>query len=132
MLSLPWFCEHRNWGIEWFIPSHTIEMEPEFNIVIPLGYTSISARVKSCLVLNCSYTRSCSVIFPLASFILCYDYMISAIHIILLSPSHVRLFVTPWTAARQASLSFSVSWSLLRLMSTELVMSQPSHIYICI
>ena len=33
------------------------------------------------------------------------------------SLSHVRLFVTPWTAARQASLSFTISWSLLKLMS---------------
>ena len=36
--------------------------------------------------------------------------------------SRVRLFVTPWTAARQASLSFAVSWSLLKLMSVESVM----------
>ena len=39
--------------------------------------------------------------------------------------SHVWLLATPWTAARQASLSFTVSWSLLKLMSIELVM--PSH-----
>ena len=31
--------------------------------------------------------------------------------------SHVQFFVTPWTAAHQASLSFTVSWSLLKLMS---------------
>ena len=36
--------------------------------------------------------------------------------------SHVRLFVTPWTAARQAPLSFTVSHSLLKLMSTESMM----------
>ena len=30
---------------------------------------------------------------------------------------HVRLFATPWTAARQASLSFTNFWSLLKLMS---------------
>ena len=36
--------------------------------------------------------------------------------------SCVWLFVTPWTAARQASLSFTVSWSLLRLTSTESMM----------
>ena len=36
--------------------------------------------------------------------------------------SRVRLFTTPWTAAHQASLSFTVSWSLLKLVSTELVM----------
>ena len=34
----------------------------------------------------------------------------------------VRFFATPWTAAHQASLSFTVSLSLLRLMSMELVM----------
>ena len=31
-------------------------------------------------------------------------------------------FATPWTAARQASLSFTISWSLLKLMSIEFVM----------
>ena len=36
--------------------------------------------------------------------------------------SCVRLFVTPWTAAHQASLSITNSWSLLRLISIELVM----------
>ena len=38
------------------------------------------------------------------------------------SLSHVQLFATPWTAARQASLSITNSWSLLRLMSIESVM----------
>ena len=36
--------------------------------------------------------------------------------------SHVRLFVTPWIAARQASLSTTNSWNLLRFMSIESVM----------
>ena len=36
--------------------------------------------------------------------------------------SRVGLFVTSWTAAHQASLSFTISWSLLKLMSIELVM----------
>ena len=34
------------------------------------------------------------------------------------SPSCVRLFATPWTAVHQASLSFIISWSLLKLTST--------------
>ena len=38
------------------------------------------------------------------------------------SLSRVRLFATPWTAARQASLSITNSWSLLKLMSIESVM----------
>ena len=33
--------------------------------------------------------------------------------------SQVRLFGTPWTAGLQASLSFTVSWSLPKLMSIE-------------
>ena len=46
------------------------------------------------------------------------------------SLSHVRLFVTPWTAAHQASLSFTISWSLLKLMSIESVMSS-GHLILC-
>ena len=38
------------------------------------------------------------------------------------SLSHVQLFATPWTAARQASLSITNSQSLLRLMSIKSVM----------
>ena len=38
------------------------------------------------------------------------------------SLSHVRLFVTPWSAAHQASLSFTISWSLLKFMTIESVM----------
>ena len=44
--------------------------------------------------------------------------------------SHIQLFVTPWTAAHQASLFFTVSWSLLKLMSIELVML-PNHVILC-
>ena len=45
--------------------------------------------------------------------------------------SRVRLFGTPWTAARQASLSITNSWSLLNLMSIESVMPS-SHFILCI
>ena len=38
------------------------------------------------------------------------------------SLSHVRLFATSWTAARQASLSMTNSWNLLKLISIEAVM----------
>ena len=44
--------------------------------------------------------------------------------------SRVRLFVTPWTAARQASLSITNSRSLLKLMSVELVMPS-NHLILC-
>ena len=44
--------------------------------------------------------------------------------------SRVRLFATPWTAARQASLSITNSWSSLKLMPIELVMPS-SHLILC-
>ena len=46
------------------------------------------------------------------------------------SLSCVWLFVTPWIAARQASLSITNSWSLLKLMSIELMMPS-SHLILC-
>ena len=44
--------------------------------------------------------------------------------------SCVRLFATPWTAARQASLSITNSWSLLKVMSIESVMPS-NHVIFC-
>ena len=44
--------------------------------------------------------------------------------------SHARLLAAPWTAACQAFLSFTVSWSLLKLMSIELVMLS-NHLILC-
>ena len=46
------------------------------------------------------------------------------------SLSCVWLFTTPWTAARQASLSITSSWSLLKLMSIQSVMPS-SHLILC-
>ena len=46
------------------------------------------------------------------------------------SLSHVRLFATPWIAARQASLSITNSWSLLKLMPIESVMPS-NHLILC-
>ena len=46
------------------------------------------------------------------------------------SLSRVQLFVTLWTAARQASLSNTSSWSLLKLMFIELVIPS-NHLMLC-
>ena len=54
------------------------------------------------------------------------DIYISSIQLL----SHVRLFVTPWTAARQASLSITKSWSLLKLMSI-MSMMPSNHLILC-
>ena len=47
-----------------------------------------------------------------------------------LSRSVVSDSETPWTAARQASLSFTISWSLIKLMSMESVMPS-NHLSLC-
>ena len=54
------------------------------------------------------------------------DYQFSSVQ----SLSCVRLFVIPWTAAHQASLSITNSRSLLKLMSIELVMPS-NHLILC-
>ena len=57
---------------------------------------------------------------------LCFHTQFSSVQ----SLSRVRLFATPWTAARQASLSITNSWSSLKLMSIESVMPS-SHLILC-
>ena len=44
--------------------------------------------------------------------------------------SCVQHFATPWSAACQASMSFTITWSLLKLMSIELVMPS-NHLILC-
>ena len=45
--------------------------------------------------------------------------------------SHVQLFLTPWTAACHDSLSLTNAWSLLKLISIELVMLPSHHLILC-
>ena len=56
----------------------------------------------------------------------CLSLLFSSVQLL----SSVRLFVTPWTAARQASLSITNSQSLLKLMSIESVMPS-NHLILC-
>ena len=53
-------------------------------------------------------------------------YLFSSVRLL----SRVWLFATPWTTARQASLSIANSWSLLKLMSIESVMLS-NHLILC-
>ena len=50
--------------------------------------------------------------------------------VVIQSLSRVQLFVTPWTAAHRSSLSFTVSQSLLKLMSIESVIPS-NHLILC-
>ena len=56
--------------------------------------------------------------------------LMNEIFAVVQSLSCVWLFAAPWTAARQASLSFTISWSLLKLMSIQSVMPS-NHLIFC-
>ena len=54
----------------------------------------------------------------------------SIIFVVVQSLCSVQLFATTWTTASQASLFFTISWTLLQLMSIESLMS-PNHLILC-
>ena len=60
-----------------------------------------------------------------------WAYIFISLGLLLLFTHSVRLFVTPWTAVHQASLSFTISWSSLILMFIELVMPSNHLILSC-
>ena len=77
------------------------------------GWSNLAAAADSILHMYCIFFLHSSVIGCLGCF-----HVLSSFQ----SLSHVPLFLTPWTAACQASLSITNSWSLPKLMSIELVM----------
>ena len=78
----------------------------------------------------------CLIYLTRVSFLLrsiCLNFLYTFIFlyaVVVQSLSRVQLFVTPWIAAYQASLSFKNSQSLLKLMSIELVMAS-NHLILC-
>ena len=61
---------------------------------------------------------------------LLYSKVTQLCFVVVQSLSCVQLLVTPWTAAHQAALSFTVSWTLLKFMSIESVMPS-NHLILC-
>ena len=66
---------------------------------------------------------SCAIVF--------YRSIISSSVVVVQSVSRIWLFVTPWTATHQISLSFTISWSLLTPISIELMMPSNHRILCC-
>ena len=60
-----------------------------------------------------------------------YIYINGIFVVVFPSLSRVWLFATPWTAAHQASLSFTISWSLPKFKSIESIMSSKHLIFCC-
>ena len=76
---------------------------------IPKATTARKKKTPLCILAQCLACLECFVVQSL---------------------SHVQLFATPWTAGCQAFLSFTISQSLLKLMSIELVMPS-NHLILC-
>ena len=82
---------------------------PGKNKNIPKATTARKKKTPLCILAQCLACLECFVVQSL---------------------SHVQLFATPWTAGCQAFLSFTISQSLLKLMSIELVMPS-NHLILC-
>ena len=74
-----------------------------------------------CFICICFYIYTYMCIYILCVCVCIYIYV---------QFSHVQFFATPWTAACQASLSITNSWSLLKLLSIESVMPS-NHLILC-
>ena len=93
-------------------------------IILSLWLTSLSIMLSVSILI---VTNGRVFIIFTAKFYVC---MYISVWVSVQLLSHVRLFVAPWTAARQASLSITNFWSLPKLMSIELVMPS-NHLILC-
>ena len=98
------------------LPGHRVPHYPTWEFSVEGSSYSSAGRWE--IPLCCSVTSKCSWQAPV-----CNSEFIHSL-------SSVRLFVTSWTAAHQASLSITNSWSLLKLMSIESVMPS-NHLILC-
>ena len=104
------FCSKSALSKAWASPSNAI-----CNLWMKASPWLSSLKWENCHYLE-RYLKTLS--WLLLSFFFFFNYVV----VVFQSLNHVQLFVTPWTAARQASLSSTISWSLLKLTSVELVM----------
>ena len=105
----PW--SHKNVGHEWMTEHE--RMQCHWTSAISLSQTFFHCR--------CFWYNAINI-----EALLHVSFQFSSVQ----SLSRVQLSVTPWTAAQQASLSITNSWSLLKLMSIESVMPS-SHLILC-
>ena len=118
--------------------SQRLQMLKSFieNAVIPSalqiqGYRTQVQRYTDCIPFSFDYYHevnfTCNKLYKFKTYtLICLE-----IHIVVVqSLSCGRLFVTPWIAAHQASLSFSISWSLPKLMPIESMMPS-NYLILC-
>ena len=91
-----------------------------------LDWYKIFIKIKCRGEASCSVFKACSKkSFENNTFLASFTFVV-----VIQSLSCVQLFATPWTAQRQTSLSFTISRSLLKLMSIESVMPS-DHLILC-
>ena len=101
-----------------------------------IGKSPFSVSMSPLLLLpspHPSLTKGCQVTGILILWFLSnllYHPVLHFVHSSAQSLSHVGLFASPWTAVCQASLSITISWNLLKLMSIKLVMPS-NHLILC-
>ena len=104
------------------------------SFILLMWYISLICTVKPSLnPCNKSHLLCCMIllIYSWIQFVHTYVrllHLCSSEIVVVQSLSHVWLFATPWTAAHQASLSFTISGSLLKFTSIESVMPSNHHI----
>ena len=89
---------------------------------VPIEATPLKIAVKVNSGSNATVNNG--KVLPLSFSIGCFSRKLYSLfpRFVVQSPGHVQLFATRWTAALQASLSFTISWNLLKLMSIESMM----------
>ena len=110
------------------VPGLEIDTGPETKKRLELSFQWLPLASHLSILVFCLQKLSrtllgCPVIFGLRNIMFCSP-------LLLLLSCGVRLFVTPWCTAHRTSLSFTISQSLLKLMSTESVMPS-NHLILC-
>ena len=100
---------------------------PSCSLLLTTALFSVSVSLFCCTYKSVVLFR-CHKRVRVHSICLCLTYFTSIV--VVHSLSRVQCFGTPWTAAWQTSLAFTVSQSLLRLMSVESVMPS-NHLIVC-
>ena len=97
--------------------------------LLPLKYKDDEIKDFANLLDDCVFSAENSVwhVISMESFLLLF---LKKEDVVVESFSHVQLYLTPWTAAYQAPLFFTISQSLLKLVSIELVMPS-NHLVLC-
>ena len=114
--------------LRWQANSFTTELHGKSRCTVQCFDVLIHYEINTlCIVTIWSYLGCSGLMFVFKPF---WVYLFQMVYVFQ-SLRRVQLFVTPWIAARQASLSFSITQSLLNLMAIESVMPS-NHFILCI